>query len=201
MEQIAMSHTQPPHTPRPRHLSLVHSQTTSGAAPTISEKIDEDAYASWLINGLVEHVQDQHVRTFFSEALSAPEIRQVLAAALPGAARKSQMLVRILLPVAKEAQRKAVVCTHETDAVFVACILHAVDYCFLPVMRAQFHAPDAMRTILRGALHRLDKKAPQSAAVLRGCMRWGNFDEEGVFVEWLEDRMHMALKLIDLSSF
>jgi hypothetical protein len=189
-----------PNTPEQKHLTLVHSQGYEGTPPPhILE--DEDAYATLLIDSLHEHIQDVHVREFLAQALSEPDIRKVLASSVPGAGSNRPLLVRVLLPVAKDAQRRALICTPEADAVFVASILHAVDYCFLPVMRARLSAPDAVRTILRDPLRSLERAAPESAEVLRSCMGWGNFDEEGLFVEWLEERMHMALDVLYLSSF
>jgi hypothetical protein len=103
--------------------------------------------------------------------------------------------------VAEEVQRRAEGCTDEREAAYAATILLGIDYCFFPALRGKYDAADALQSIVRPALQRLDRNAPKAASALRTCMRWGNFDEEGFFIDWLEARMQHALEVISLARF
>jgi hypothetical protein len=57
-----------------------------------------------------------------------------------------------------------------------------------------------MTTVVQDALRRLDRQSPEMSQALRLCMGWGNCDEESVFTEWLQERMHQAIRVLDQSQ-
>jgi hypothetical protein len=160
-----------------------------------------DAFAALLMDGLSLHVQSFYVRQFLDEILAEPDLRQVLATPVRADGKTVRLLVQVLQPIAEEAQRIAQQFTPQSEAAYVATLLHGIDYCFFPALRGKYDAADALKTIVWPALQRLDRHAPPAAAVLRTCMRWGNFDEEGVFIDWLEQRMQHALEVLRLAAF
>lgn len=199
-----MKHTQPPSDSR---LTLVVNQA---AAQHSDERLQvdkrsgqtrEDAFGTLLIEGLTLHIQSFYVRQFLDEILSEADLRQVLATPVRADGKTVRLLVQVVQPIAEEAQRIAKTCTQESEAVFVATLLHGVDYCFFPALRGKYDAPDALKSIVQPALQRLERQAPEAATVLRTCMRWGNFDEEGLFIDWLEQRMQHALQVLKLATF
>lgn len=199
-----MTHPQPPSDPRQ---PLVVNQ---GAAQHRDECLQgsqrsgqarEDAFGALLIEGLTLHIQSFYVRQFLDEILSESDLRQVLVTPVRADGKTVRLLVQVVQPIAEEAQRIAQGCTRESEAAFVATLLHGIDYCFFPALRGKYDAPDALKSMVQPALQRLERQAPEAAAVLRTCMRWGNFDEEGVFIDWLEQRMHHALQVLKLASF
>jgi hypothetical protein len=198
-----MKHTQPPNQPR---LTLVVNQHPQhpGDQPQLSNlrsPVREDPFGALLIDGLSLQVQSFYIRQFLDEVLAEPDIRQVLATPVRADGRTVRLLVQVVQPVAEEAQRIARQFTPESEAAYVATLLHGVDYCFFPALRGKYDAADALKSMVWPALQRLDRHAPRAAAVLRTCMRWGNFDEEEVFADWLVDRMQHALEVLRLASF
>lgn len=158
-------------------------------------------YAELLIESLPNQIEDFHVYGFLEEVLAEPDIREVLACPIYANGKDVRRLVQAVIPLAEEARHLAHRCTVDVDAVYVATILMGVDYCFLPALRGKYNAADALKTIVLPALRRLDRNAPEAAGVLRTCMRWGDFDEESYFVDWLKKRMHHALDVLDLLQF
>ena len=198
-----MKQTQPPS--RPRLTLVVNPHDIGSAADGHTGKkpssTREDAFAALLIEGLPLPVQGFYVRQFLDELLAETDLRQVLATPVRADGKNVRLLVQVVQGVAEEAQRIAQGFTREYEAVYVAAILHGIDYCFYPALRGKYDAPDALKSIVWPALHRLDRNAPESAQVVRTCMRWGNFDEEGVFIDWLEQRMQYALEVLRLTLF
>lgn len=198
-----MNHTQPPSRPR---LSLVVNQppVRSGSdIPRIgsSQNPGVDPFASLHIELLSLNLQSLYVRQFLEEVLAEPDLRAVLATPVRVGGKKVNLLVQVVQPVAEEAQRRALGCTEEIEAVYVATILLAIDYFFFPALYGKYDAVDALKTIVSPVMQRLGINAPKAATALRTCMRWGNFDEEGFFTDWLERRMERALEVLKLASF
>jgi hypothetical protein len=199
-----MKHTQPPPVSR---LTLVVNRDASQHSDEWLQankhhvQTREDSFGTLLIEGLTLHIQSFFVRQFLDEILSESDLRQVLATPVRADGKTVRLLVQVVQPIAEEAQRIAQTCTQESEAAFVATLLHGIDYCFFPALRGKYDAPDALKSMVQPALQRLERQAPEAAAVLRTCMRWGNFDEEGVFIDWLEQRMHHALQVLKLANF
>ena len=199
-----MKQTQPPGPPRltlivnqnaiRRHDQMANNKTSQSSG-------GEDAFCAALINGLSLQVQSNFVRQFLNEILAERNLRTVLATRLPGHGRNAQWVVQAVRPVAEHAQRRAQGTTEEREAVYAATILLGVDYCFLPAIRGKYDAADALKTIVWSAVQRLDRNAPKAAFALRTCMRWGNFDEEDYFTDWLESRVHHAMDVLKLIAF
>jgi hypothetical protein len=161
----------------------------------------EDAYCTFLIESLHEHVTRPSVAKFFHEILSELDVRKVLGSRLSATNPRSSLVVQVIMPIALDAQEKASHFIHEGDAAYVATILHGVDYCFYPMLKGKYNAPDVFRSLVHPALQKLDREDPRSATVIRDCMRWGNPDEEGAFIDWLEMRMQTALNVLEWAQF
>lgn len=192
-------------TPRQNLPLVVHPQD-QGAADMLTNTtgrrpVKESTFASLLIESLSLQVQSFYVRQFLEEVLTEPDVRLVLATPVRANGKTVRLLVQVVVPIAGEVQRIAQRYTNESEAAYVATLLHCVDYCFFAALRGKYDAPDALQSIVWPALQRLDRNAPHAAAVLRTCMRWGNFDEEAVFTDWLEQRMQHALEVLRLASF
>ena len=192
-----MTNTTPPKSPQGRRLSLVVSDPGESSAPPFRP----DAFGNLLIDGLCLHVEGFYLRQFLNDILAEPDLRQILTTPVRADGRTVRLLIQAVQPIAEEAQRIASEYTGESEAAFVAAILYGIDYCFYPALRGKYDAADALATIVHPALRRLDRNAPQTAAVLRTCMRWGSFDEEEVFTDWLVDRMQHALEVLKLALF
>jgi hypothetical protein len=195
----------PPIPPRQNLPLVVHPQAPGAAdmphSPAGQTPPKQNTFAALLIESLSLQVQSFYVRQFLEEVLAEPDIRQVLATPVRAEGKTVRLLVQVVVPIAEEAERIAQRYTDESEAAYVATLLHGVDYCFFAALRGKYDVPDALKSMVWPALRRLERHAPEAAAVLRTCMRWGNFDEEGVFVDWLEQRMQHALEVLRLASF
>jgi hypothetical protein len=203
-----MNHTPP--SSRPRQSLIINQNATQNATQRGGDKAQgrqppsprhQNAFADLLIEGLSLHVQSFHVRQFLDAILSEADVRQVLATPVRADGKTVRLLVQVVQPVAEDAQRRAPGSPDERDAVYAATILLGVDYCFLPALCGKYDAPDALKSVVWPTLQQLDSQAPQGACALRTCMRWGNFDEEDYFIDWLEARMQRALDVLKLAAF
>jgi len=159
------------------------------------------AYAALLIESLSLQVRSFYVREFLEETLTEVDLQKVLATPIRADGMKVRLLVEAVQPIAEEARSVAHGSAEELDAVYVATLLHGIDYCFFPALRGKYDAVDALYSMVYPALVRLDTRDPKAASALRICMRWGNFDEEGFFADWLQARMCHAIDVLDLSHF
>ncbi|WP_342619558.1 hypothetical protein [Rhodoferax sp. GW822-FHT02A01] len=160
-----------------------------------------DPYAELLIENLTLPVKGLYVRQFLEDILGLQDLRQILATPIRADSQQVRLLVEVVQPIADAWQEDALDFTANVDAVYVASILYALDYCMFPALCGKYDTPHALYWMVQPYLAQLRVRDQPSANTLQLCMHWDQFDVEGDFREWMQGRLDNALRLLELASF
>jgi len=158
-------------------------------------------YAAMLIENLTLPVKGLYVRQFLEDILGLQDLRQILSTPVRADSQQVRLLVEVIQPIADAWQEDATDFTANVDAVYVASILYALDYCMFPALCGKFDTPHALYWMVQPYLAQLRTRDKPSANTLQLCMHWDQFDVEGDLCEWMQGRLDTTLRLLDLASF
>jgi hypothetical protein len=158
---------------------------------------NDDIYMEFLLNVSGQHVLNAELHHFLVAVLTQAEVRQILTLSLVANGATAGPRIAQLLPIAKRFQQMTFFAAGERDAIYVATILHGIEYWLKPCVQGSTTVREVMTTLVHEPLCRLDREDLKASQALRLCMGWGNVDEESAFTQWLEERMHRAISVLD----
>ena len=130
-----------------------------------------------VIDDTMAGIQHPKLREFLKAVAQEPEVNYLMCMRRNPSARKQQYGVECLHLAAREASCFKAIAPQQREVVYAATILLGCRTLIAPCKESQSTPDDILFTIVRQALHRLDKSAPKQARLLRLCMGWGNEEE------------------------
>jgi len=206
------NHSAAPGSATPAHLQLIVNPYSSQLA---SQSVGSDqpskggsssysnscSYADFLLQCAIDQVQYPVLQAFLATVMAEPEVRQVLTQPVLRHGKTVGIRIQSLQSVALQMRRDCDLSPTQGDVLFVATLLHGIEYWLKPCVMGNSDLRDVMFTIVRAALHQLDGRNHAFAELLRLCMGWGRVDEESLFYDWLRARMQRAMGALDLVGF
>jgi hypothetical protein len=198
-----MNHTEPPIRPSlklivNRYAIQRGNQVFAANKPAVMS--NDDIYIDYLLHGTGMNLLNPELQYFLVAVLSQTEVRQILTLSVVVKGATAGPRIAQLLPIAKRFQQMTFFSAAEREAIYVATILHGIEYWLKPCVQGSTTVRDVMATIVQDALRRLDRENSKASQALRLCMGWGNVDEESALTQWLEERMHSAISALDQSQ-
>jgi hypothetical protein len=202
------NHPATPGSATPAQLQLIVNPYSSQlASRTVgsdqSSKGDSSSYsyADFLLQCAIDQVQYPVLQAFLATVMAEPEVRQVLTQPVLRHGKTVGIRIQSLQSVALQMRRDCDLGPTQGEVLFVATLLHGIEYWLKPCVMGNSDLRDVMFTIVRTALQQLDARNHSFAELLRLCMGWGNVDEESLFFGWLHARMQRAMGALDLVGF
>lgn len=202
------NHSAVPGSATPAHLQLIvnpySSQLASqsiGSGQPSKGGSSSHSYADFLLQCAIDQVQYPVLQAFLATVMAEPEVRQVLTQPVLRHGKTVGIRIQSLQSVALQMRRDCDLSPTQGDVLFVATLLHGIEYWLKPCVMGNSDLRDVMFTIVRTALHQLDGRNHAFAELLRQCMGWGHVDEESLFYDWLRARMQRAMGALDLVGF
>ncbi len=149
-----------------------------------------------LTQDAVDQIECPELVSFISDVLVEPEVREVIQQPVHHEGEFIGLRIQLIEIIGMRMRDSYDLEPIERDCIYVATLLHGIEYCLKPKVREGSNLRDVMFTIVREYLHVLDTSSPKHAQLVRLCMGWGNTDEESIFVVWLQQRMQRAIQLL-----
>lgn len=171
------------------------SSTSSEPTQLLSPSSSEEQLCD-LAQAAVEEVTHLDLKVFLVHVLAQPEPWEVLTRPVKVNGQATGYRVQFLQSMAMQVRDAYELGEMEKEVVYVATLLHGIEYWLQDRLVGNSKLRDVMATIVRAYLHQLDAQSPAHAQMLRQCMDWGNEDEESIFITWLQQRMQYAVLML-----
>lgn len=146
-----------------------------------------------LMRRCVGSIRNPALRNFVGTVMAERDVNRVLTM-LPGESlRYTRWPIDRVRSAAESVALHASLMPAQREVLFVACLLAGIAVLIEPCVAYPSNTDDVMRSIVREALHRLDRESPSRATALRNGMGWGNDDEmDGEALEGIQQAVRMV---------